>query len=84
MYQLCFTDTAKKQYNSLNSKLKKQVDKGLDRITLNPNKGKPLRGSLKGIWSERVSTYRILYKIISREIRILVLLIEHRKSVYGD
>jgi len=83
MYGLVYTDKAKEQYEALDSRLKRQVDKGLERIRQNPQLGKPLRGELKGIWSERVATFRILYKIYNNEVEVVVLVIEHRKSVYG-
>ena len=83
VYELVFTDTAKGQYEALNPRLKKQVDRGRERIAANPRTGKALRGALKGIWSERVATFRILYKILEDRIEVLVLVIEHRKSVYG-
>lgn len=83
MYKLFFTDTARKQYEKLDRPLKGQVDKALERISIAPFSGKPLRGDLKGIFSERVSTFRVLYKVKKSEIEILVLTIEHRKSVYG-
>ena len=63
MFDLLFAETAKKQYSRLNPKLQRQVDNGLERIAANPRVGKPLGGNLKGIWSERVATFRILYKI---------------------
>ena len=83
VYELVFTDTAKRQYEALNPRIKKQIDRGLERIAANPRTGKALRGGLKGIWSERVATFRILYKILEDKIKVLVLVIEHRKSVYG-
>ena len=83
MYEIVFTETAKEQYERLAGRIKAQVDKGLDRISRNPRLGKPLRGELKGIWSERVATFRVLYKIKEREIEVVILVIEHRKSVYG-
>jgi mRNA-degrading endonuclease RelE of RelBE toxin-antitoxin system len=83
VYRLVFTDTAKRQYESLNPRLRQQVDRGLERIASNPKIGKPLRRELRGIWSERVATFRILYKVFEERIEVLVLVIEHRKSVYG-
>ncbi len=83
MYKIIYTDKARKQYELISGKLKHQIDKGLERISKNPHTGKPLIGELKGIWSERVSTFRILYKIHKTEIEVLVLLIEHRKKIYG-
>jgi mRNA interferase RelE/StbE len=83
MYGLVYTDKAKEQYEALDARLRRQVDKGLERIRQNPQLGKPLRGELKGIWSERVATFRILYKIRNKEVEVVILVIEHRKSVYG-
>jgi mRNA-degrading endonuclease RelE of RelBE toxin-antitoxin system len=83
VFELVFTETAQVQYDGLNPRLKKQVDRGLERVAANPRGGKPLGGSLKGIWSERVATFRILYRIFDERIEVLVLVIEHRKSVYG-
>ncbi len=83
MYGLVYTDKAKEQFEALDARLRRQVDKGLERIRQNPQLGKPLRGELKGIWSERVATFRILYKIRNKEVEVVILVIEHRKSVYG-
>jgi len=83
VFELVFTETARQQYDRLNPRLRKQVDRGLERVAANPRGGKPLGGRLKRIWSERVATFRILYKIFDARIEVLVLVIEHRKSVYG-
>ena len=83
VFELIYTETAQRQYDRLNPRVKTQVDRGLARVAANPRAGKPLGGSLKGIWSERVATFRILYKIFDDRIEVLVLVIEHRKSVYG-
>ncbi len=42
--------------------------------------GVPLRGSLKGYRKLRVGDYRIVFKIVGEEVRILTVL--HRKAVY--
>ena len=83
MYALVFTATARRQYEALVGRLRGQVDKGLARIASHPEHGKPLRGELRGIWSERVATFRILYKIHAHAVEVLILTLEHRKGVYG-
>lgn len=83
MYSLIFTPEAKRDYDILRGKLKRQVDKALDRICKNPLVGKPLGGELKGLRSERVATFRIVYRIYEKSVEVLILVIEHRKSVYG-
>ena len=44
--------------------------------------GKPLRGSLHGIWSARRGTYRILYRLNEELREVIVLRIDHRRDVY--
>lgn len=42
--------------------------------------GKPLRGTLKSYWKLRIGDYRIVYKIVKKE--VWVFLIIHRDKVY--
>ena len=51
-------------------------------LSLNPHKGKPLRGKFKGLWRYRYRSYRILYEIRENLMLILVLRISHRKEAY--
>lgn len=83
VYRLVFTELARNQYEQLDPRLTRQIDKALGRIQAHPEMGKRLRGELHGIWSERVSSFRILYKINRSTIEVLILVIEHRKLVYG-
>lgn len=42
--------------------------------------GKPLRGTLKGLWSLRVGDYRAIYTISATEVHVLK--VGHRREVY--
>ena len=42
--------------------------------------GKPLRKTLKGFWKLRIGDYRVVYKVIKKEICIYA--IAHRSKVY--
>lgn len=44
--------------------------------------GKPLRHELVGVWSARRGTYRILYRIDDQAREVVVLQVDHRRSVY--
>ena len=44
--------------------------------------GKPLRSTLRGLWSLRVGIYRVIYRIQGPE--VLILKIGHRQKVYGQ
>jgi mRNA interferase RelE/StbE len=49
----------------------------------NPHRvGKPLRGDLVGLYSERVGAYRIVYEIDQGSRTVRVISIDHRADVY--
>ena len=83
IYNICFTRTSKKQFESLPSKVKKEITKILEEeIAHNPLLGKPLHGALKDLRSQRIGNLRIIYQIIKRELIVMVINLEHRKQVY--
>lgn len=62
--------------------LQARVARALEsRLTTAPwQYGVPLRGSLKGYWKLRAGDYRVVFKVVAREVWILTIL--HRKRVY--
>jgi mRNA-degrading endonuclease RelE of RelBE toxin-antitoxin system len=51
-------------------------------IGLEPKEvGKPLVGRLRGLWSARVGSYRVLYTIEGSE--VIVRAVRHRAVAYG-
>ncbi len=51
------------------------------RLTSEPTRyGAPLKGMLRPYWKLRVGDYRIVYRIVGREVWILAVL--HRQEVY--
>jgi mRNA interferase RelE/StbE len=44
--------------------------------------GSPLTKTLKGYWKLRVGDYRVVYKIVGTEVRILG--VRHRREIYKD
>jgi mRNA interferase RelE/StbE len=62
--------------------LKKKVKASLNTVLLNPYSGKALKKELAGLWSFRVSRFRIIYKIVKKEIQIIA--IGPRSSIYKE
>jgi mRNA interferase RelE/StbE len=53
----------------------------LSRLTTEPTHyGSPLRHTLKSCWKLRVGDYRVVYRIVEQEVRILAII--HRSRVY--
>ena len=62
--------------------LYQRVVRSLDDLGRDPFQGKRLTGDLKGRYSYRIGTYRIVYLIRQRELLVLVIDIGHRRDIY--
>jgi len=60
----------------------RRVAHALDDLEQAPFEGKLLKGELKGRYSYRVGSYRILYLIRQRELLVLIIDIGHRRDIY--
>ena len=54
----------------------------LNDLQRDPHQGKPLKGELKGRYSYRVGSYRIVYLIRHQELLVLIIDIGHRRDIY--
>ncbi len=85
MYKIALTKSAEKEYRYIyrvNRPIFERIRKALCSIAEDPYQGKPLKFELKGLWSYRVSTYRIIYTIRHSVLIVEVLDIGHRRDVY--
>ncbi len=83
-FSITYHQEAVEDINKLNQAIKKRIIKAIEnRLVEAPESyGKPLRYSLKGLWSLRVGDYRVVYSIRGEE--ILILRVGHRREVYED
>ena len=54
----------------------------IDRLRTEPTAGSALKGEFAGLRRLRVGNYRIIYEVIRDHLRVLVVRIGHRGSVY--
>ena len=59
-----------------------RVVQTIDDLGHDPFQGKALKGELKGRYSYRVGSYRIVYAIQHRELLIIIIDVGHRKGIY--
>ena len=81
-YKLLIPPLVEKTIAHLPPNLKKKVRFALLEIQEDPYMGKLLRDELKGLWSFRVSRYRIVYRIHLNRIEIHVIDIGLRNIIY--
>lgn len=64
-------------------KLERKIRAGLKHIVTEPESGKSLKEELEGLKSYRISRFRIIYRISSKEI-IDIVAIGPRKTIYEE
>lgn len=62
--------------------LKRKIRAALEAIREEPHLGKPLKDELRGLWSYRVSRYRIVYRIHHGCIEIQIIDVGPRNLIY--
>lgn len=85
MHKILFTKTAEREYKFLyktNKKIFKRIRKAINFLSHTPAAGKPLKLTLKGKWSYRVGSYRIIYYVEHKILIIYILDIGHHRQVY--
>lgn len=81
-YQIFFTDKALKQLQKLEKDDKERIVKSLERIRIRPETHITKLVGDPG-YKLRVGQYRVILEIEKEKLLILVLLIGHRKNIYG-
>ena len=82
MHSLKLTKEAAANIASLPTKKKRQVKDAIERLAKDPLLGKSLTKNLSGLYSYRSGDYRIIYKVLHRQILIIILTVGHRKDIY--
>lgn len=82
MWKIQYTQKAAKSILKLNPSIRDRIKKEIEKLESDPNLGKQLTVVLSGLRSLRVGDYRVIYKKEFNELIILVIAVEHRKSIY--
>lgn len=85
--KVIFSDKAKKFFLKLDKPIQKQIQKfilKLEGMSDPRARGKMLVGNLLGFWRYRVGDYRLLCRIVDKELVITVVEVGHRKEVYDE
>ncbi|MFO7678336.1 MAG: type II toxin-antitoxin system RelE/ParE family toxin [Thermoplasmatota archaeon] len=81
-YQIFFTDKAKKQLEKLEKVDQERIIKSLVRIRIRPEAHITKLVGDPG-YKLRVGDYRVILEIEKEKLIILVLMLGHRKNIYG-
>ena len=84
-YKLELTDRASRELEKIAHRepgLYRRLAHALDDLERDPFQGKPLKGELKGFWSYRVGSYRVVYRIYRNKLLVVIIDIGHRREIY--
>lgn len=83
-YKVIIPPDVKKQIAKFHPALKQKIRATLDDLALDPYQGKALKEDLAGLYSCRVTRYRIIYSIHHNILEVHVIAIGHRRRVYQE
>ena len=81
MYNLVFSDLAKKQFNKLEKNIQERIGTVLERIKIRPHAFVEKVVGEPG-YKLRVGDYRIFIDIFNKELIVFVIKIGYRKNIY--
>jgi mRNA interferase RelE/StbE len=83
MYKVIVPHKVSRAIKKLDTRYQPRIYRAILSLKNSPqSKGKPLVGSLKGIYSLRIGIYRILYHINGQLVTVTILQVGHRKDIY--
>jgi len=82
--RLVLARLARRELLELDWPLIDAIEDALGLLEREPLAGHALRGRLRGLYSLRVGSYRILYQVTDNEQTVRVAAIRHRAAAYGS
>ena len=86
MYRVIFDRKAVKELEKIDTIWQQRIKEKIELLAENPATLKPNITKLKGRYNKlarlRVGNYRIIFKVVDKELVILIIRIAHRKEVY--
>lgn len=84
MHQIDFDTSTQESLRHLPPPQKSRIKAALREIAKDPQCGKTLQELLQGLWSYRVGTLRIVYKINPAKKKVHVVAIGPRRNIYKE
>lgn len=81
-WTLRYSASCARALRKLDPQVRRRIRAALDLVATDPERGRPLQLSLRGLRSWRSGDFRIVYRIVEDRIEVLVLAVGHRREVY--
>ena len=83
-YKVIIPPHVQKQIAKFHPALKQKIRAALDDLAIDPHQGKALKEDLVGLYSYRVTRYRIIYSIHRNVLEVHVIAIGDRRRIYQE
>ena len=77
-----YAASAARSIRGLDPQVRRRIRAAVETLAEEPERGKLLQLSLRGLRCWRTGDYRIVYRIIQERIEIIVIALGHRRDVY--
>ncbi len=77
-----YTVGAARSIRQLDPQVRRRVRAAIGRLAEDPERGKPLQMTLRGLRSWRTGDFRIVYRIFESRIEVVIVAVGHRREVY--
>lgn len=81
-FEVRLTRSAARDLRKLPKDVQAQLRQALEALRADPGLGNALASELRGLWSYRQSSYRMIYQVREAELVVLVIAIGHRRDIY--
>lgn len=81
-WQVRYARRAAREIRKLDPQVQRRVRAAIETLMVDPERGKPLQLTLRGLRSLRTGDYRIVYRTVAQVLEILVVAVGHRREVY--
>lgn len=82
-WTVLYTASAARQIRKLDRAVRAKVEAACRELANDPERGKPLQLTLKGLRSWRTGDFRIVYRIVAERVEVIVVALGHRREVYA-
>ncbi len=82
-WTVLYAASAARQIRKLDRQVQQRVRRACLELAANPERGKPLQMSLRGLRSWRTGDFRIIYRIVAERVEVIVVAAGHRREIYA-